>query len=191
MNEWIERQRAAAGVRPGDDPTPHLDKIAEWQSRAREVADEASQHGNKKAVREVTPDAEEARAIFRLYALWAEDIWHTAKDIYDSYVQSGHADEPSLTLDDALQESYPIFQRAMVQAETKHGALNRLEARLAEYVESQLVIPENPDEHSPVEDRDPIAPGFDLVKVYDELHREGKLPGRAAALWERLGPDSG
>jgi hypothetical protein len=148
---WAKRHRLRAGVSVGDDPGPYLRAISWWQAVAQEVAEDHNRHELKQAVREVPPDEEAQEALHALYGLWGEDIWHVCRKEYDSYQQSGHRDEPGLSFGGVLQESYVLFLRAMVRAETKYEMLNRLRARLAEHVESHLLVRDDPKNRAPLE----------------------------------------
>lgn len=167
----------------------HLRALESWQVQARRVAEEASRHGNKQAVQEVVPGPAAAEALYGLFARHAEDIWHVCREIHNQYVQSSHADEPSLSLEDLLQEAYPLYQRAMVQAEGKYEMLNRLEARMAEYVRSQLVTRDDPEARPEVAS-EPASAEVDLVAMYDCLCDEDRVPDEAADLWDRIKPEA-
>lgn len=183
--KWIERHKEAAP----DLSDAHLRAFEQWQREARAVADVASRHSNKKAVEEVTPGPAAAEALYGLFAKHAEDIWHTCREIHTKYVQSSHADEPGLSLDDLLQEAYPIFQRAMVRAEGKYQMLNRLEARMADYVRSQLVTHDDPGSRRDIEGSTAAA-DVDLVAMYDDLCTQNDVPDEAADLWEEIKPEA-
>lgn len=185
MSEWADRHREAAP----DLSDMHLRALEDWQAQAQAVAEEASRHGNKAAVQQVTPGPAAAEALYALFARHAEDIWHVCREIHHRYVQSSHADEPGLALEDLLQEAYPLFQRAMVQADGKYAMLNRLEARMADYVRSQLITHDDPEARGEVAS-EPASVEVDLVAMYDRLSEQGRVPGEAAQLWEQIKPES-
>lgn len=190
-DQWIHEQRRNAGVDPGEDPAPYLKRIELWQERAQEVADNCTHNELKTAVCEVPPTDDEAQALYELYALWAESIYAITMHTHQSHAQNGAADEPVASPHDLIQESYVLFQRAMVRSTTKEKMTSRLRARMAEHVRTQLTVEDDPDNRHAVEDREAIAPGYNLPQLYDELHDEGRLSRRAEKLWERLHPEGG
>ncbi|WP_251961551.1 hypothetical protein [Salinibacter ruber] len=184
---WIHCKRKQAGVDPDKhDPEPLLEEIEPWQARAQQVAEEASRHELKTAVKKVPPSVVEAKTLFQLYALWAGPIYGICVHTYQTHVQNAAADEPVAGLEDLLQESYILFQRAMVRSTTKEKMRSRLRARMAEHVRTQMTIEDDPDDRRRQPDRSAIAPGFDLKEIYQELVDEGKVSRRAAQLWQRL-----
>jgi len=198
VNDWIEDQRAAARVSAEDDIEPHLRRIEDWQKRARAVANNEGRHATKTAVQECPPTDAEARALHTIYAIEADTVYHICREAYSAYMQSSHAQEPHLSLDDVLVEAYPLYLRAMVRYQgtrplEKH-LLVALRNRVRDYLESKLSVPDDPDGRPELEDRDPVAPGFDLVEIYAELVEEGQVSDRARELWREARsetPDGG
>jgi len=188
-DRWIERQREAAIL--DEDEQTYLDRISDWQARARAEADKHNTHQNKRAVQNCPPSDAEAGALFCLFATWADRVYGIAKHTLQSHSETGHTDEPGLELEDLLQEGYILFQRAMVRAESENEMASRLRARMAEYCKSQLVERDDPDDRSPVGDDHEVAPGFSIPALYNELKEEDRLPRRAERLWDQLRPDAG
>ena len=181
--EWIRRHRSAAGVSAGDDPAAHLEVIEPWQRRARAAAEKAPRHGNKVAVQTVPPGDAASEALYSLYAIWAEDIYWTCRQVHQRWMASAHADEPGVSFEDVLQESWVLYQRAMVQAEGRYQMLDRLQARTATYLRSRLVTPEDPDRGGLPARGAPLQ--IDMLAVGDEVAREVGLQ----QVWQRLRPD--
>jgi len=180
-DQWTKRWVGSGSVEA------HLDAIEPWQARAQAVAEDASRHGNKKAVREVEPRPAEAKALHGLYGLWASGIWHTCREMYARWASSRSKDELALGFDDVLQESYVLFQRAMVQATTRYEMLNRLQARLGSYFRTRLVQRPGDGATERMQSRDAaVEPGV-LEDTYQRLIDEGRVPDGAATLYRKLG----
>lgn len=181
-DQWTQKWAGSGSVQD------HLDAIETWQARAQTVAEQASRHGNKQAVREVEPRPAETKALHGLYGLWASDIWHTCREMYVRWASSRSEDELALGFDDVLQESYVLFQRAMVQATTRYEMLNRLQARLGSYFRTRLVRRPNGDgPRGRRQAREPaVEPGV-LEDVYEDLVDEGRVPQQVATLYRKLG----
>jgi len=180
-DQWTGRWTGSGSVEG------HLSAIESWQARARKVANEAKRHGNKQAVREVEPRPAEAKALHGLYGLWASDIWHTCREVYARWASSRSEDELALGFDDVLQESYVLFQRAMVRAESKFEMLNRLQARLGSYFRTRLVQRPGDGATGQMQAREAaVEPGV-LTDLYEDLIDKGHVPDEAATLYQKLG----
>jgi hypothetical protein len=180
-DQWIQRWGGSGSVEE------HLSAIKSWQARARSVANDAARHGNKQAAQEVEPRPAEAKALHGLYGLWASDIWHTCREMYARWASSRSEDELALSFGDVLQESYVLFQRAMVRAESKFEMLNRLEARLGSYFRTRLVKRPAGSAAERMQSREAgVEPGR-LVDTYEKLMEKGRLPDKARTLYRELG----
>jgi hypothetical protein len=188
VNSWTDQHQHAAGVAATTDATPHLQAIKGWQQRARAAAAEHRYHQNKQALADCPPPPDVQQALYTLFAIWAPDIHYLCRSALDAHTHNAAADEPGLELDDLLQEAWELFLRAMIPSDTKHEALGRLRARLAERVRSQLVLDDDPELRGPVPDTDYTAPGFDVPGLYDELREDDRLPKAAERLWDRAFP---
>lgn len=191
MNDWIDRQRQAAGVTGDEDLTDALQAIEGWRARAREEADKHARHSTKKAVQNCPPTDNAARALFDIFAAHAERICHICRETHEVYTTSSHSDEPSLDLEDLLQEAYPLFLRAMVRHEGDVGDhLQRaFRDRVKDYIETILTERDDPDERGALEDESRVAPGFDIPRLYNELREEDRLPRKAERAYDRLHPE--
>jgi hypothetical protein len=192
MDQWIQRQRDAARVSEGDEPD--MDAIKAWQEEARTVADEAGRHGTKKAVQECPPSDEAARALFEAFAIEAEVVFHVCREAYQAYTDSGHEDEPHLSLEDLLQEAYVLFQRSMVRFQGERTLERHVRRpfrdRVRAYLDAQLSTYDDPENRPAVEDQAAFAPGYDMAGIYDELREEDRLPKRADRLWREAYPQA-
>jgi hypothetical protein len=190
QDTWIQQKRDQANLEPSrEDSEALLEKIKGWQRDAQEVASKASYHQLKKAVQEVPPNDLEAQYLFKLYALWADAIYGICVHTYRTHSHNAAADEPVVSLKDLLQESYILFQRAMVRSTTKEKMRSRLRARMAEHVRTQMTVEDDPEERTPEEATDAIAPGFDLPEIYQELVDENRVSQESAKIWRRLKPE--
>lgn len=185
--DWIHQQQEH--IDTGKDTAHYLAQISDWQARAQAVAAEASRNSTKKAVEECPPEGDEARAIYHLYAMHAETIWHVCNAALE---QTSETD--AVELEDVLQESYPLFQRALVSYDPDKGPLylylaNALKRRVQIYLNSQSH--ETTDDEAEVEDEGRVAPGYNLPELYSELVDEGSVPAEAVSIFDRLHPDRG
>lgn len=174
---WIDEHQA-----DGDEAT-YLDRIKSWQERAQEAATRYTSAATKKALEDEPPRDDEARALYHLYALHAETVYHVCRQELERA-----SNTEALTLEDVLQESYPRFLRAMVQYDRERGELDlylahALRQRVQDYIHSQA---EQKEEEQEQEDTAPIAPGFDLPSIYRELKAEGRVPRNAKRLHDTL-----
>jgi len=184
VTEWIKRQRQAAVL--DEDEATYLDRISDWQARAQKEAEQHSHASTKKAVQNETPTDFEAGALYQLFALRAETVYHVAREELE------HASETNaLTLEDALQEAYVLFQRAMVQYDPKRGPLDlylahALKQRIRDYVEKHSAT--TSEDESEVADTEAVAPGFSIPALYNELKEEGRVADAAEQLHDRITP---
>lgn len=181
MNDWIERQEQA--IRPDTDPEALLETIEGWQERAQEVADKS---GTEEAIEKCPPSDEEARAIYQLFSVHAETIFHVCKTVLEKTPEV-----EALELEDVLQEAYPLFQRVLIRYERERGDLqlylaNALKAYVKRWVGGMQH--ETAEEEATVEDRSKVAPGFDIPRLYNELREEDRLPRKAEELYDKLHP---
>ncbi len=193
MNDtWIDQQRIAASVTSGEDLTEALQAIEEWKQAARKEAESHSHHATKKAVENCPPTDEAAPALFDIFAANAERIYMICHDAHTVYAESSHADEPSLALEDLLQEAYPLYLRAMVRHKGRDVAQHIQRAfkdRMIDYVETILTERDDPDGRPPIADESRVAPSFDIPRLYNELREDDRLPRKAERAWDRLHPD--
>jgi len=166
-----------------EEPTTLLDALSDWQRWARVVADEAGQHGTKKAVERVRMTEEEQKAVSRLYAGHQAIIEGICRDAYDARVRAKE-DEPSVSLEDVEQEAYILLLRALVRHEGKRDFERFLRRpfrdRVQDYLDSRLEHYPN----EPAEDRDPLPSTtsfehLDIVLVVDELVENLRLSDTA------------
>lgn len=196
MNDWIGRQRRTAGVGGPEDEdlSDALDAIEEWKQDARKEAEEHSRHSTKKAVQNCPPTDTAAPALFRIFAVHAEQVFHICREAHVVYTQSAHADEPGLDIEDLLQEAYPLYLRAMVRHKDREVSDHLQRAfrdRVKDYVETVLTERDDPDDRPELEDESHVAPGYDLPKLYKELREEDRLPKRAERAYDRMHPEQG
>lgn len=185
MTDWITQQQQNIDVEA--DIENHLAQISDWQERAQAVAAEASHNSTKRAVEECPPEGDEARAIYHLFALHAETIWHVCNTALEQT-----AETDAVSLEDVLQEAYPLFQRCLVSYDPDRGPLdlylaNALKRRVQIYLGS--ASHETTDDEQEVEDEGRVAPGYDLPALYDELVEDGRVPESAVEVYDRLHPD--
>lgn len=189
---WTEKQRQAAGVTADTDLTTALEAIEGWKEKAREEAQRHSRHSTKKAVQNCPPGEGAARALFDVFAVHAERIFHICRQAHEIYATSSHSDEPSLDLDDLLQEAYPLYLRAMVRHDDREVGEHLQRAfrdRVRDYVETILTDRDDPDDRDPVVDESRVAPGFDIPRLYNELRAADRLSRRSQRAYRRLHPD--
>jgi len=180
---WPDQIRHSAGVDPDEEPSPYLSQLSRWHRQTRAAAAGHSRHATKRAVQEVDPRPEERRALMALFALQAETIYWVCSDVLSRYARSGHADEPSLELEDLLAEAYPLFLRALVRYEGDRPleihVRRAFRGRVEDYVESRLrhPAPIGPDGAAPdIPDTSGSLPDVDIGAICKELQEEGVVP---------------
>jgi len=185
VSQWIERQRQAAVLNANE--ATYLRRIEGWQERAQAEAEKHSNASTKKAVRECPPTDSEAGALYQLFAGKAETIYHVAREELERASETN-----ALTLEDALQEAYVLFQRAMVQYDPERGDLKNylahaLRQRIRDYIERHS-HQTSEDGESDVADAEAVAPGFSIPALYEELKSEGRVAAEAGELHDKLTP---
>jgi DNA-directed RNA polymerase specialized sigma subunit len=158
-----------------------MEELGDWQRRARQKAEQHSRHQCKKAVQETTPTDKEAEALFALYRKHKDDIKHWCRQALSK------AQGTTLTLDDVMAEAYILFQRSLVRYDEEKAGLRTylqhdLRGRIRDYLEA---VTEEQGEQEEPEDR-VVAPGFDLVEIYEELIDEGRVSEEAEELWANV-----
>lgn len=189
---WIDKQQQAAGVTSETDLTEALEAIEEWKGEAREEAERHARHATKEAVQNCPPEEGAARALFDVFAAHAERIFHICREAHEVYMTSSHSDEPSLDLEDVLQEAYPLFLRAMVRHEDREVGDHLQRAfrdRVRGYIETTLTERDDEDDRPALADDSKVAPGFNVPRVYNELREEDRLPRRSQKAYNRLHPE--
>lgn len=182
MSNWIAQQQQTAPL--DEDVDTYLERIEAWQRRAQKEAEEHSYASTKKAVEEEPPTGDEARALYHLYARHAETIYHVCQQELERASETD-----ALTLEDVLQEAYPRFMRAMVSYDRERGELkmylaHALRQRIKDYVKANREETDDSEQEQP--DDSPIAPGFDIPRLYDEMVEEGRVPRKAERLHDTL-----
>ncbi|MCS3707198.1 hypothetical protein GGP62_002185 [Salinibacter ruber] len=166
-----------------------IEQLEGWQRRARQVADEASSAGTKKAVQQTEMDEEEREAARHLFASCHDVIEEICRYVLRNE-RSGEQ-TPSLELEGLLHQSYLHFLRALVRFRPDKGELDQylryaMGSRLKAHVQSKSVHRDDRDE----EEREPVPSTtsfrrFDVVAIVDELVESGRLDVQKET-WERL-----
>jgi hypothetical protein len=185
VTQWIERQKQAAVL--DEDESTYLDRISDWQTRAQQEAEQHSHASTKKAVRECPPTDSEAGALYQLFALRAETVYHVAREELE---RASEVD--ALELQDVLQEAYVLYQRSMVQYDPERGTLKNylahaLRQRIKGYIQRHSATTSE-DGESEVADGAAVAPGFSIPALYEELKEEGRVAAEAEELHNRITP---
>lgn len=191
---WIDQQRKAAQVTADEDLTEALQAIEDWKAEARKEAERHDHHSTKQAVENCPPTDKAAPALFDIFAANAERIYMICHEAHTVYTESSHADEPSLSLGDLLQEAYPLFLRSMVRHKDRDVSQHIQRAfqdRVIGYVETILTERDDPDGRSELEDQSHVAPAFDIPALLEELCEGDKLSRRATRAYDRLHPKRG
>lgn len=165
--------------------------IEQWQTRARREAERHDHHACKRAVQETTPTDEQARSLHKLFAEHREDIRHWCKTALDKIEGQ---DRPSVDIEDLMAEAYILMQRSLVRYDPEKAGLRTflqhdLRGRIRDYLRSVSHESVAGTERPEREDREPIAPGFDIPQIYRELVQEGRVSPAAARLWRQAHPD--
>lgn len=194
MPSWPDQIRRSVGARSTEDPSQYLTQLSEWFRRTRNVASEHSRHATKEAVQSVDPTEEEQQALMALFADQAETIYWVCSDALDAYSRSGHAEEPSLELQDLLAEAYPLFLRALVRYQGNRPleihVRRAFRDRIRSYIESHLRHPTpsgESGEPSPIPEPLSELPEVDVGEICRELQEEGIIP----VLDAESGPSAG
>lgn len=187
MSDWINRQRKRAVLDTDEDEL--LQRISDWQSRARAAANDHSRHQTKKALRDEPPRDSEAGAIYQLYAMHSDTIWHVCHEELSKASQT-----EAITIEDVLAEAYVLFQRALIQYDQDRGKLKTYLGRALRR-RVQIYIDGHSHETTESDDREEedkgFAPGFNLGEIYQELVDEGRVSTDAQELFEKHAPSAG
>jgi len=186
---WIDRQKRAASSNASEEEL--LRRIESWKTRAQAAAAEHNHNQTKKALRDEPPTDAEAGAIYSLYAKHAETVFHVVRKVHNAYSRSGHADEPTVSLEDTLQEAYVLFQRALVAYEGERDLERHLRRafrdRVQGYLDTRLTASEDVEDEPKRTGRGAAA-GFSIPTLYAELVNEGKVEEEAARLFDSIHP---